>query len=73
MGQYMGPAHLRGAGAVIFSPFLYGLKHGSQLVSGTNHAVLCKSADGWTVVYLYQDLKGNVSVMNIAPVVLGLQ
>lgn len=59
-----------GAAAADYTPVAY---LGSQLVSGTNHAVLCKSADGWAVVYLYQDLKGNVSVMNIAPVVLGMQ
>ena len=44
---------------------------GSQVVAGTNHAILCKAtgdngASAWVIVYLYQDLKGNVSVMNIA-------
>ena len=50
---------------------------GSQVVAGTNHAILCK-ADGsyggsaWVIVYLYQDLKGNVTVMNIADFDFGL-
>ena len=44
---------------------------GSQVVAGTNHAILCQAKDNnggcaWVIVYLYQDLKGNVSVMNIA-------
>ena len=51
-----------------FTPVTY---LGSQVVAGTNHAILCKAtgdngASAWVIVYLYQDLKGNVSVMNIA-------
>lgn len=51
-----------------FTPVTY---LGSQVVAGTNHAILCKATgnnggSAWVIVYLYQDLKGNVSVMNIA-------
>ncbi len=46
---------------------------GSQVVAGTNHAILCQATTvtpdatpRWVVVFLYQDLEGNVTVMNIA-------
>ena len=46
---------------------------GSQVVAGTNHAFLCQATviypdaqPKWVIVYLYQDLQGNVSVLNIA-------
>ena len=46
---------------------------GSQVVAGTNHAFLCQAVTvvpgavpRWTVVFLYEDLQGNVSLMNIA-------
>jgi len=46
---------------------------GSQLVAGTNHCFLCKATviypnavPTWKLVYLYEDLKGEVSVLNIA-------
>ena len=45
---------------------------GSQVVAGTNHAFLCQATvvvpdavPEWAVVYLYQDLQGNVSVLDI--------
>ena len=46
---------------------------GSQLVAGMNHCFLCKATvvypnavPTWKLVYLYEDLKGEVSVLNIA-------
>ena len=45
---------------------------GSQVVAGTNHAFLCQgtvvvpdAVPSWKIVYLYQDLQGNVSVLDI--------
>ena len=49
---------------------------GSQVVAGTNHAFLCQAvtaypgsletAPAYAMVYLYQDLSGNVSILSIA-------
>ena len=46
---------------------------GSQVVAGTNHVFLCKAtvvypgaAPKYVLVYLYQDLQGNVQLMNVA-------
>jgi len=49
---------------------------GSQVVAGTNHAFLCqavsaypgslKTAPAYAMVYLYEDLSGNVSILSIA-------
>ena len=44
---------------------------GSQVVAGTNHAVLCRADEinkgsSWVIIFLYEDLQGDVSVMNIA-------
>ena len=49
---------------------------GSQVVAGTNHAFLCQAVTAypgsldtppaWAIVYLYQDLEGNVSILSIA-------
>ena len=46
---------------------------GSQVVAGTNHAFLCQgtvvvpnAVPEWKIVFLYEDLSGNVSLMNIA-------
>ena len=46
---------------------------GSQVVAGRNHAILCKATvvapnavPSWKIVYLYEDLQGNVSILNIA-------
>ena len=51
---------------------------GSQLVAGTNHAILCQAAavypDAQTyfvILYLYEDLQGNVTVLNIADFDIG--
>ncbi len=52
---------------------------GTQVVAGTNYAFLCQgtvvvpdAVPSWKVVYLYADLEGNASVLEIADVVLGL-
>ena len=46
---------------------------GSQVVAGTNHAILCQAtavvpdtAPSWKILYLYEDLEGNVTVLSIA-------
>ena len=46
---------------------------GSQVVAGTNRAFLCQgtvvvpdAAPSWKIVFLYEDLEGNVSILNIA-------
>ncbi len=51
---------------------------GSQLVSGHNHAFLVQAtliypdaAPYYAVIYLYEDLSGNVSILNIAPFDIG--
>ncbi len=51
---------------------------GTQVVAGTNYAVLSKASEinqgsKWVIVYLYQDLEGNASVLDIADIPLGLQ
>ena len=58
-----------------YVPVLY---LGSQVVAGTNHAFLCQAKAvapnaplTWKVVYLYQDLQGNVSVLDIDDLDLG--
>jgi len=59
-----------GLDGVAYDPITY---LGSQVVAGTNHAILCKATvlnlnaiPTWKIVYIYEDLQGNVSVMNIA-------
>ena len=54
---------------------------GSQVVAGTNHAFLCQVASAYpgtidvdpsyAIVYLYEDLQGNVSILNIADFDIG--
>ncbi len=46
---------------------------GSQVVAGTNHAILCQTTvvypgaqPAWKVVFLYENLEGGVEIMNIA-------
>ena len=41
----------------------------SQVVAGTNHAFLCRSADpmGYALAFFYEDLKGEVKLMNVTP------
>jgi len=50
---------------------------GTQVVAGTNYAILCRASEinmgtTWVIVYLYQDLEGNSSVLSIADVALGV-
>jgi len=61
---------LAGLLGVKYEPVTY---LGSQVVAGRNHAILCKASvvtlnaiPTWKIVYLYEDLQGNVSVLNIA-------
>ena len=51
---------------------------GSQVVAGTNHAFLCQAVvvypgaePHYAMVYLYEDLQGNVSILSIAEVDVG--
>ena len=53
---------------------------GSQVVAGTNYAFLCQiqsaypdteAEPAYAIVYLYQDLQGNVSILNIADFDIG--
>ena len=54
---------------------------GSQVVAGTNHAFLCQAvaADpgapdlppAYAMVYLYEDLSGNVSILSLADFDIG--
>lgn len=53
---------------------------GSQVVAGTNHAVLCRATavvpnavPYWAVLYLYEDLEGDVTIMNIKTLELDAQ
>ena len=53
---------------IAYAPVAY---LGSQVVAGTNHAILCKASEinkgsSWVIIYLYEDLQGDVSIMNIA-------
>ena len=50
---------------------------GTQVVAGTNYAVLSRASEinqgsKWVIVYVYQDLEGNSSVLSIADVELGI-
>ena len=61
---------MEGLVGVGYTPVAY---LGSQVVAGTNHAFLCRAVTvvpdavpRWTIVFLYEDLQGNVSLMNIA-------
>ena len=49
---------------------------GTQVVAGTNYAVLCREQEinnpvNWAIVYMYSDREGNVSVTDIAKLPLG--
>ena len=66
---------LEGLVGVGYTPVAY---LGSQVVAGTNHAFLCRAAavvpdavPYWAVVFLYEDLQGNVTLMNIAELDFG--
>lgn len=67
---------LEGLVGVNYVPVAY---LGSQVVSGTNHAILCQATvvypganPYFVIVYLYEDLKGNVTLMNIADFDVGM-
>ena len=60
---------MKGLVGVKYTPVAY---LGSQVVAGYNHAVLCQATTvypgatpRWVIVYLYADLKGNVSITDI--------
>ncbi|MBQ6595337.1 MAG: hypothetical protein IJH78_06770 [Clostridia bacterium] len=66
---------LEGLVGVDYVPVAY---LGSQVVAGTNHAILCQgtvvypdAAPAYFIIYLYEDLEGNVSIMNIADLDIG--
>ena len=59
---------------VSYTPVAY---LGSQVVAGTNHAILCRAheinaARTWVIVYLYENLEGDVTVLDIADLMLGV-
>ena len=67
---------LEGLVGVDYAPVVY---LGSQVVAGTNHAFLCQASvvvpnavPQWAVVYLYEDLEGNVSILDIEDFDFGL-
>jgi len=67
---------MEGLVGVNYTPVAY---LGSQVVSGTNHAILCQATvvypgatPYFVIVYLYEDLQGNVSLMNIADFDVGM-
>lgn len=50
---------------------------GSQVVAGMNYAILCKANEinkgsKWVIVYFYEDLEDNLSVLDIADVDWGM-
>ena len=60
---------------VHYTPVVY---LGSQVVAGVNHAFLCQAtavypgaAPAYVILYLYEDLQGNVSVLNVADFDIG--
>lgn len=61
---------LNGLVGVNYEPVTY---LGTQVVAGRNHAVLCKASPvtlnaipTWKILFFYEDLQGNVQLMNIA-------
>ena len=60
---------VEGLVGVNYVPLVY---LGSQVVAGTNYAFLCQASmvvpdpvPEWAIVYLYQDLQGEISVLDI--------
>ena len=50
---------------------------GTQVVAGTNYAILCKASEinkgtSWVIVYLYRDLENNASIIGITDLPLGV-
>ena len=67
----------KGTKGVTYVPVTY---LGSQVVAGYNHAVLCQkyvsvsdARPSWVILYLYEDLSGNVSITGVFPLDLGRQ
>ena len=67
---------MEGLVGVNYEPIAY---LGSQVVAGINHAILCQATVVYpgaesklVVVYLYEDLQGNVSILNIADFQCGM-
>ena len=65
----------QGIDDVSYTPVAY---LGSQIVAGTNHAFLAQATEsssgekvGYALVYLYEDLSGNVDILNIADLDIG--
>ena len=59
---------------VVYSPVAL---LGTQVVAGTNYAVLSKASEinqgsKWVIVYLYQDLEGNATVLSVTDLPLGI-
>ena len=59
-----------------FEPVAY---LGSQVVAGTNHAIFCKQTPsipspdaGYSIVYIYEDLKGNCEITKIDDLTISL-
>ena len=71
----------KGASVLTGSSFVPVAYLGSQVVAGTNHAFLCQAVTAYpgtidadpsyAIVYLYEDLQGNVSILNIADFDIG--
>ena len=66
---------IEGLVGVGYTPVAY---LGAQIVAGTNHAFLCRATvvypgaqPYYTIVYLYEDLQGNVTILNIAELDVG--
>ncbi len=52
---------------------------GSQVVAGTNHAILCRAnivvpdaKPYYTIMYIYEDLEGNATIQKVSDIELGL-
>lgn len=50
---------------------------GTQVVAGTNYAILCRASEinagtTWVIIYVYENLQGETSVLSIADVALGI-
>ena len=53
---------------IAYTPVAY---LGSQVVAGTNRAILCRASEinkgsKWVIIYIYEDLEGNASVIDVA-------
>lgn len=64
---------IQGLVGVSYTPVLY---VGSQLVSGTNYCIICKTVtlthepiEGCATMIIYEDLQGNVAITSITSVI----